>query len=336
MAAEVRIGFVGTGGIAGHHLKQLQEVEGARIVALCDVVAERAEARAAEFGGRAYRDHHAMLEQQPLDALYVCVPPFAHEDVELLAAGRGIHLLVEKPVCLSVDEGRRVLSAIRTAGVMHATGYSLRYLPATLTARRYLEGRQIAMVTANRWGGLPTSAWWRNMTQSGGQLVEMTTHQVDLMRYLAGEIVEVHARYARRALADMDGVTVPDVQLASFLFENGTIGMVTTSCALTQGGGRSDMDFLLRDALLHYTTRDVKVSPDSAPQPEAYREAIPNIDQSFIRAIQTGDRSYIRADYECGLRTLDVTLAANESAQTGRPVRTQLAGRSCEQLVEGS
>src|SRR5262249_62368452 len=143
-------------------------------------------------------------------------------------------------------------------------------------------------------------------------------------RLFAGEIVEVYARYARRALVDVEGVTVPDVQIADFRFASGAIGSVTTSCALTQGGGRSDLDLILRDAILRYNTQEVRVVPDGAPQPEPVTDPIPNIDASFVRAVQTGDASWIRCDYEEGLRTLDVTLAANESARTGTTVRTQL------------
>src|SRR5439155_16568344 len=117
------------------------------------------------------------------DALYVCVPPFAHEDAELIAARKGIHLFVEKPVALDVDWGASVAAVIRETGILSSVGYSLRYLPATETARRYLAGKEIAMVASHRWGGLPETPWWRVMEQSGGQLVEMTTHQVDLMRY---------------------------------------------------------------------------------------------------------------------------------------------------------
>lgn len=321
MLDRVRVGFVGTGGIAGHHLKQLKEMPEVEIVALCDVVSERALARAQEFGGRAFGDYRRMLDEVELDALYVCVPPFAHAEIELRAAARRIHLFVEKPVSLSLEQALEVRAAIREAGILSCVGYGLRYLPATQAARRYLAGRQVAMVVADRWGGLPGTPWWRVMEQSGGQLVEMTTHQVDLMRYLVGDVVEVHARYAHRAFADDPSITVPDVQVATFLFEDGALGVVTTTCALTQGGGRSDMDFILRDILLHYTTRDLRVTPESAPQPEEV-EPGPSIDQAFIRAVRTGDPSSILCDYEDGCRTLDVTLTANRSARTGKPERT--------------
>ncbi len=315
----VRIGFLGAGGIAGHHLKQLQEIPEAHVVAICDTVAERSHARVQEFGGQAYSDFRLMLEREELDALYVCIPPFAHENAELLAAEAGVHLFVEKPVALTMEKGLEVAAAIRKARILAAVGYTLRNLPATVATQAYLRDKTVAMVTCNRWGGLPGTPWWRAMDRSGGQLVEMTTHQMDLMRYFLGEVVEVHARYACRALADVPGVTVPDVQLATFEFASGTIGSISTSCALTTGGGRNDMDFILRDALVHYTTRDVKVVPESAPQPLLVGPQL-NIDQGFVQAILTGNPELIRCNYDEGLRTLDVTLAANESAATGRPV----------------
>ena len=110
--------------------------------------------------------------------------------------------------------------------------------------------------------------------QSGGQLVEQTTHQVDLMRYLAGEIVEVHARYANRVLGDVPNLDIPDVQVVNLQFASGAVGSLTTSCALREGGGKSDLNFILRDALLQYATRDVKVTPDTAAQPAPWQGEI--------------------------------------------------------------
>src|SRR5438067_1988072 len=118
----VRIAFLGTGGIAGHHLKQLRDVEGTEIVALCDVAEERARERASEFGGAVYTDYRRMLERESPDALYVCVPPFAHEDAELIAARKGIHLFVEKPVALDVDWGASVAAVVRETGILSSAG----------------------------------------------------------------------------------------------------------------------------------------------------------------------------------------------------------------------
>ena len=93
-----RIGFIGVGGIAQEHLKNLRQIEGARVVAVCDVNPEPAERVAGEWGARPYADFRTMLDDEQLDALYVCVPPFAHQGQELLAVERGIPFLVEKPI----------------------------------------------------------------------------------------------------------------------------------------------------------------------------------------------------------------------------------------------
>src|SRR5256714_7779444 len=117
MPETVRVAFVGTGGIANHHLSRLAEIEGVEIVALCDVAEERAAAAAAKYGGQVHTDYRRMLDEVAMDALYVCVPPFAHRDAEILAAQRGVHLFVEKPVVMQLETGHRILEAVGKAGV---------------------------------------------------------------------------------------------------------------------------------------------------------------------------------------------------------------------------
>ena len=86
---KVRIGFVGTGGIAAHHMGNLKKLEAVQFAAMCDVVEERAAEPAEEHDCPAFTDYRRMLDEVEMDALYVCVPPFAHEDAELRAAERG-------------------------------------------------------------------------------------------------------------------------------------------------------------------------------------------------------------------------------------------------------
>ena len=117
--AVVRVAFIGAGGNASGHMKRVKElVEDTEIVAICDVDAERAKKATEEFGGTPYRDHHEMLDKEAMDALYISVPPFAHDDAEIIAAGKGIHLFVEKPVALSVEKGIEINEAIEKAGVI--------------------------------------------------------------------------------------------------------------------------------------------------------------------------------------------------------------------------
>ncbi len=322
----VRIGFVGAGGNARGHMTRLMDVESAEIVAICDVSSEAAQEATDEFGGSTYTDHHQMLDAVEMDALYVSIPPFAHTDAELLAARAGLHLFVEKPVVMDIDHGLEILEAIEGAGVLSSVGYQLRLMDTTNRIRAYLADRTVAMITSHRWGGLPGTPWWRVMDQSGGQLHEQTTHQVDLMRYMTGhEIVEVYARYDRLTMDDVEDITIPDSQAVLMTFDNGTVASVATSPMMTQGGGKSDISFLLRDQIIGWSTREVMVSGIEAPELEGEPEERPNIDETFVAAIEAGDQSMIPCSYRDGLRTADVTLSANESARTGEPVRPQMA-----------
>lgn len=322
----VKIGFIGAGGNARGHMGRISEVESAEIVAICDISQEAAQSAADEFGGASYSDHHEMLDAVEMDALYISVPPFAHTDAELLAAEAGLHLFVEKPVVLEMDKGLEILEAIEGAGILSSVGYQVRLADTSQRVKAYLADRTVAMISSHRWGGLPAQAWWRVMDQSGGQLHEQTTHQVDLMRYMTGhEIVEVFARYDRRVLTDVEGLTIPDSQAAVFTFDNGTIATVTTSPMMTEGGGKSDLNLLLRDQIIGWSASAVTVSGTPAPELEGEAEERPNIDEVFVAAIEAGDQSLIPCSYEDGLRTADITLAANESAQSGKPVTPRMA-----------
>src|SRR5205823_8427131 len=108
------------------------------IVALCDVAQERAAAAVEKYGGTVYTDYRRMLDQVEMDALYVCVPPFAHSDAEILAAQKGVHLFVEKPVVMHLEPGLKILDAIEKSDVISCAGYGMRYTPTIQTVRQFL------------------------------------------------------------------------------------------------------------------------------------------------------------------------------------------------------
>ncbi len=324
--SDLRVGFVGAGGNARGHMQRVAALEGVAIAAICDLDAARAGSAAQDFGARPYTDHVEMLDSEDLEALYVSVPPFAHTDAELQAAGRGIHLFVEKPVHLSMDEALRICEAIDEGGIISCVGYQLRYLDPTQRLRRWLSGKTLGLVSSTRWGGLPGTPWWRKMEQSGGQLVEQTTHQVDLMRYLAGEVTEVSARYALRTMGDVEGLDIPDAQVLWLRFASGVLGAMTTTCMADTGGGRGDLEILLRGQRVGWAADQVISSPEVLELAGPYAET-PNIDQVFIDAVREADQSRILSSYFDGVRTLDITLAANRSAEReGEVVKTRLGG----------
>jgi len=321
----VKVGFVGAGGNATGHMNRVSAVEGAEIVGVCDVSEERARTAAENFGANAYTDHHALLDEEELDAVYVSVPPFAHTDAEILAVQKGAAVFVEKPVALSIEKGLEVQEAIEKAGAISCVGYQLRYVESVDRARDFLEGRTVGMVTSNRWGGVPGTPWWRVMAQSGGQIVEQTTHQVDMIRYLTGEVTEVYANYALRLVADMEGLDVPDVMATTFKLANGGVGALTSSCAMVNGGGKGDLEIMADKTILRWGHASISAVPGEHPELDAPLAARPSIDEVFIQAVASGDGSKIRSPYLDGLKSLDVTLAMNESAATGKPVAPYFA-----------
>lgn len=318
----VRIGFIGTGNIAQLHLQRLQQIEEVEIVALCDLDLERAEAARKKFGGTAYSDYHQMLERERLDALYICIPPFAHLDQELEAIKRGIHLYVEKPVILDMELGKRIEKAIQQQGVIAACGYQWRYFDTVDQLKSLVEQEPIGLAVGYWFGGVPQMPWWRSRYQSGGQLVEQTSHIVDLARYLLGDVAKVGAYAFRGLIRDIPGYNVDDASVAILKFESGAIGVISSSCLLTSGGGTAGLTLLGRDLRIDCEFGKLRIQRSRQVQ-----EFTPQVDphlrasQAFVKAVATGDPSGIRSTYADGLKTAQVTLAANHAMQTGQIVR---------------
>lgn len=318
--SKVRVGFVGAGGIAGAHLEALNKNEKVRLTAVCDVVAASAQKAADQYGMQAYGDFDTMLDKEKLDVLFVCVPPFAHGDIEEKACAQGIHLFVEKPLGLDMDVIRKKAKIIRDAGIMSSSGYVLRYFDTALRAREYLQNKTIGLVRAHYMTSFVPTPWWRDMAKSGGQLVEQTTHTVDMVRFLAGDIGKVYSQMALRVMGDIENLNIPDVGTLSVVFESGAIGHVDT--CFIQPDHRVSVEVQGRDFRVVLDGSTLTITEKD--RTDTYKSETADVmfaqDSAFIDAVLTGDRSLIRAPYDDALRTVEVTLAANKSAESGSPV----------------
>ncbi len=318
----VRVGFIGAGGIANAHLQVLRHMEGVRIAAFCDVDRERAESHAAAYNGRAYTDVHAMLDAEKLEAVYICVPPHAHVGQEEALIERGIPFFVEKPIANTLAKAESIAAAVEKAGLLTSVGYHWRYMTYSQLARERLAGKTIGMALGYWMGGMPGVYWWRRQDLSGGQMVEQTTHIIDLARDLCGEIVEVYAAMSTRASGDIENCTVTDVGTMTVKFASGAVGTISNTCLLKGFG------YIVG---LRVVTPEIVVEVDGGQfrALQAGREEIikggnnpyAEEDRIFIQAVQTGDSSEIRSPYRDAVRTLAVSLAANRSAETGAPVK---------------
>lgn len=160
------------------------------------------------------------------------------------------------------------------------------------------------------------------MEGSGGQFVEQTTHIVDLLRYTVGEVSEVYAAYGNRYMSGVEeGVTVSDVGTVTLKLVGGAVATISNTCAIP-AGDRSGLHIYTNKGVLelgHSGLIDTEAGrrTEYANQTDPYELE----NEAFLHAIRTGDVSRIRSSYADAVRTHQVTIAANESARTGLPVK---------------
>ncbi len=333
----VRIGFVGAGSRSVYEMIQLLQLPDVAITGVCDLVPEAIEkARAAvkqrgpadlpPLDAPGFSDVQAMLEQAPLDAVYVSLPPFAHGPAEHAVIDAGKALMVEKPVALSMGVAREIAQHARERNVLTAVAYQWRYSTAVRQVRELLAGVPIGMVTAVRWSSLPGSPWWRVQSKSGGMLIEQHTHCTDLLRYICGEVSEVYAMAATALLQDVPNMDVADVNVVNLRLASGAVGTISNSCAAVGAlpGFHSYVHILAQGM-----TVAVGLGPGATIlRGRGEREDIPEegnpnmaMNRAFVRAVASGDRSGILCPYEEGMRTFELTYAAHISATEHRLVR---------------
>lgn len=317
----VKLGFIGTGGVAQGHLQRLADNPDAELMAYCDVELARAEQAADEYGGHTYEDFRKMLDDEELDGLVICVPPFAHGDIEQEACKRGLPMFVEKPVAIDMQMARPIREAVEDSGVITVVAYKYRWDDHVIKAKQMLKGQTIGLVFGNFWGGTPGVPWWRVMSKAGGQMVEQTTHIVDMARYLCGEITEVQAFGTQLAMHEVyPDFDVWDAFSANLQFASGAVGTISSTC-MVHTWGESGLRVLAHDFTLRIVGDSLTWAGDD-DQGE-YTKTIDGYqgeDDAFVEAINTGDRSAIYSDCADAVRTLAVTVAANKSVQSGGQV----------------
>lgn len=319
----MRVAFIGAGGIARSHASALTKRNDISFVGAFDVLRERAEAFVGQYGGAAYSSVEKMLDETKPDAAWVCLPPFAHGPAEMALLERRIPFLVEKPISNSIDTAQRILEAVERVGNLVAVGYMNRYRRSVNRVKELLAGDSVVLVHGGWIGGTPTVHWWRVKAQSGGQIVEQTTHTFDLARYLVGEPEVVYAQGAKGFVRDWPDYDVEDASVVAVRFVNGAVGNLMSSCASRAGGGVH----LTIAAMKHYVTftgweHSVVVRKSAIEEERITGE--PNVfeleDNAFLEAVMTGCRELILSPYADALKTLAFCLAANKSLEVGAPV----------------
>ena len=339
---KLRVGFIGSGGMADAHLKGLasDKFPDVQIASFCDVVLERAQAQADKYPSHepeAFSSPYEMIRNSNLDACYVLLPPFAHGDAERACLEGGVPFLVEKPIGKDMGVLREIRDAVQRTGLLTVAGYMNRYQPGVQRAKEAFAGDEPVLAYGGWLGGPPMAGgssligqWWPIKEKSGGQFVEQVTHTVDLVRYFLGDAVEVfaHATTAfNKKLPNLaPNYTMDDALITSVKFKNGGIASIMASVATPVGGGINLNIYGTHSAVLFTGWgHDAKIlrRQDGKTEEESVLcvgDIFPIEDRIFLDAVRTGDRSKIGADYVDGFKTAQLAVAANESVETGKPV----------------
>ncbi len=227
----LRVGFVGTGGVATRHARILADFPDVTLVAATDVDPARSAAFGEQFGTEVAGGVAALLGHD-LDAVYVCVPPFAHtpaeESAEVRVADAGLPLFVEKPLAPDLATAEEIAKRLDGAGVLTRVGHHWRCAEPVARARALLAGRPVRLVAATWWDKVPPVAWWARRDLSGGPVVEQAIHVLDLARVLVGEVAEVSAR----ACGTVPGGDVDAATTALLTFVDGAVGTLSAASVL--------------------------------------------------------------------------------------------------------
>ncbi len=327
----MKVALIGAGNNGGGHVRSLAAMDDVTVVGIADPVLERAQEMAAEVGGSAYADHHALLDKERPDTVWISSPCDLHADQTVDCAHVGAHVHCEKPMALTLGDCDRMIEAARDSGVKLMIGQSTRYSPGLVEAKRiYESGRCGNLVSAwslrmSYFQAQPDVPWRIDGERSGGIVFEWEVHEIDFVCSIGGSVSDV---YAKTAYSRRDAPNFLDHFSAVLTFENGGYGNLeaSQSCTLSLSG----RGFVGTEGTVEVKGRDevrirtigqekaeiVPVSPDPNAEQGLGRMA-QNAD--FIRAIREDDVSPIPG--EDGRANIEIGLAIIESGRTGEVVK---------------
>jgi predicted dehydrogenase len=311
----LRVGLVGAGGVGERHAQTLAGLDDVRLVAVTDVDPARAQALADQHEAMACPDVEALLGTSGLDAVWLCLPPFAHGPTERLVLDAGLPFFVEKPVAVDLETAQEVARRVADSGTITATGYHWRCMPGVERAQEVLAEAPVRLASALWLDKVPPVPWWSQRRLSGGQVLEQATHLLDCMRLLVGEPVRVSAAPAR--VPGRDAELVDPATAATLVFDTGAVAtLVTTSLLPRKHAAAVSLvaDGLLvevaeTETRLHHGNDVERIADEGTSKVR--------VDAEFCAAVRSGDPTAVRAPYAEALRTHRVGLALADSAATG-------------------
>lgn len=325
---KVKVGFIGCGGIAQRHLRNTGKIPEAEVVAACDTNKEAVEKVGMSYHCSTFTDYHEMVRKIKLDAVIITVPPFAHSDEVQLAAKKNIHIFIEKPIALNIDLAREMVEAVEKYKVKSQVGFMWRFSPVIEELKEMIDlGRagQPGLLVAEYYCNSLHRFWWREKEKSGGQLTEQAIHFIDLARFLFGEGHSVLSIMNNLFHTEVENYTSEDVSSTIITFENGAIASINATNGAIPGRWFAPCRVVAKNitvyfdsleapsskATFYYTKKEV-VKKEVESDKDFYLAELAD----FINAIKTDSKT--RIPIIEGAKALEITLAANKSAETGR------------------
>src|SRR6202789_2939231 len=288
----LRVGVIGAGIMGSNHARVLAGLPGATLVGIVDPLPEH-RARATELVGcRAFANLDDLLAEG-VDALPISAPTHLHHEIALACIARNIHILVEKPIASSVEEGQEIVTAAERAGVTLMVGHVERFNPAVAAIKQAISGEDILSIAITRVGPFPPRM------SNVGVVIDLAVHDIDLIRWFTdSEIVEIQPQTSS-AVAERE-----DIALLQFRTASGVLAHINTNW-LTPFKARP----------IHIATRDKSVIGDLLTlqvtecfgfQPDGsysmrhlsvgYAEPLRSEMVAFVSAIRTGQSPAVTGD----------------------------------------
>jgi predicted dehydrogenase len=234
-------GIVGCGMISTFHAKAIADVRGAKLVACCDTRAESADKFASANNCTAYHSLDAMLADKKVDVVTIATPSGLHMEPAVAAARAGKHVIVEKPLEVTLKKCDRIIAECEKAGVQLATVFPSRFHDSSVKLKKAIEGGRFGKLTVGdayvKWFRTQQyydSGAWRGTwaLDGGGALMNQAIHSVDLLTWLMGPVVEIRAM---TALLAHQRIEVEDTAIATLRFANGALGTIEATTAAFPG-----------------------------------------------------------------------------------------------------
>jgi predicted dehydrogenase len=326
-ATTVRIAVLGTGGMARHHLGQLEKIAGVQVTCLCDIdpeqIAKSVEKYPALSEAHHTADYAELLARDDVDAVLIATPHTQHIDQALQAIEAGKHVLLEKPMVCAVDDAHKLLARLEGYDKVFALAYQRHSMGQFKYMHERIASGELGAVTFIN--ALQCQNWkkgtvgkWRQVPElsGGGQINDSGSHLLDILLWVTGlTVAEV------TAFIDNCGTPVDINSAISMRFTNGAQGNI--SVVGDAPVWHEDITIWCEKGVFFYRNGKLEFADAEGKRTPIEGDILPptqNIDENFVGAIR-GENG-IGAPPLCGLRTIELTEAAWRSgAANGTPIK---------------